>query len=479
MRLAYDAGCYLCPGNLRANGERNPAYKTTFAFDNDFPALLPESAAPASGGGELLVSEPAAGRCRVLVLLAAPRRDARRDGDGCDPRRGGRVGERDRDARGAAGDPLRPGVREQGRHDGLQQPASRTARSGPRATCRSRRRASSPRSAPGSRGTAAISSATTSRRSCAGASASCAATSSWVALVPYWAVWPFELMLVPVRRVPDLPALTGDERDAPRGPAAPGGRPLRQPVPHLVSRTRSASTAARRTARSTPSGGCTPPTTLPCCARRRCGSSWSASSSRPSRSATSPPRTRRRGSASWARPTTGRHERHRSRARATCGRPLPRELPRRGAAPGRRPGPRQPDRRAHRLQRRLRAADGDRARGAWSRSGPRDDGVLRAHSIAYRRDQGGRDSARSRRPAARTGSRTSRASSGPSRRRGCRSAAWTSWWTATCRSAPGLSSSAALEMATARALCRGHGHAMGGRRGWRSSASGRRTPTWA
>ena len=100
MRLAYDAGCYLCPGNRRANGERNPAYKTTFAFDNDFPALLPESASPPSGEDELLVSEPAAGRCRVLCF--SPRHDltlAEMD-DEADPRRGRRLGERDRDARG-------------------------------------------------------------------------------------------------------------------------------------------------------------------------------------------------------------------------------------------------------------------------------------------------------------------------------------------------------------------------------------------
>ena len=36
----------------------------------------------------------------------------------------------------------------------------------------------------------------------------------WVALVPWWAVWPFELMLIPVRRVADLPSLEGAERDA-------------------------------------------------------------------------------------------------------------------------------------------------------------------------------------------------------------------------------------------------------------------------
>ena len=36
---AYDPACYLCPGNARAGGARNPAYTSTFAFDNDFAAL--------------------------------------------------------------------------------------------------------------------------------------------------------------------------------------------------------------------------------------------------------------------------------------------------------------------------------------------------------------------------------------------------------------------------------------------------------
>jgi UDPglucose--hexose-1-phosphate uridylyltransferase len=36
----------------------------------------------------------------------------------------------------------------------------------------------------------------------------------WVALVPWWAVWPFEIMLIPVRRVPDMPSLDAAERDA-------------------------------------------------------------------------------------------------------------------------------------------------------------------------------------------------------------------------------------------------------------------------
>jgi UDPglucose--hexose-1-phosphate uridylyltransferase len=61
---AYDPQCYLCPGNTRAGGAVNPIYTDVFAFDNDYPALLPESAAPESKG--LLQTEPETGICRVL-----------------------------------------------------------------------------------------------------------------------------------------------------------------------------------------------------------------------------------------------------------------------------------------------------------------------------------------------------------------------------------------------------------------------------
>ena len=36
----YDPTCQLCPGNLRASGERNPRYDATFVFTNDFPAVM-------------------------------------------------------------------------------------------------------------------------------------------------------------------------------------------------------------------------------------------------------------------------------------------------------------------------------------------------------------------------------------------------------------------------------------------------------
>lgn len=64
---AYDPECYLCAGNVRANGENNPAYIGPFAFDNDFPALSGESnIEPVSH--HLFQVRPETGRCRVVCF---------------------------------------------------------------------------------------------------------------------------------------------------------------------------------------------------------------------------------------------------------------------------------------------------------------------------------------------------------------------------------------------------------------------------
>ena len=71
-RAQYDPKCYLCPGNVRANGERNPDYAATFAFENDFAALQPATAPDEFRDGPLLAQgEP--GTCRVLCF--SPRHD--------------------------------------------------------------------------------------------------------------------------------------------------------------------------------------------------------------------------------------------------------------------------------------------------------------------------------------------------------------------------------------------------------------------
>ena len=73
--LEYDPACYLCPGNVRANGERTPQYTSTFVFENDFAALKPD-VTPAAfdlGDAGLLKAQTERGVCRVLCF--DPRHD--------------------------------------------------------------------------------------------------------------------------------------------------------------------------------------------------------------------------------------------------------------------------------------------------------------------------------------------------------------------------------------------------------------------
>ena len=64
----YDPSCYLCPGNERAGGARNPRYTTTFVFDNDFPALKPNTPSDRFDEGGLLVAQGEPGICRVVCF---------------------------------------------------------------------------------------------------------------------------------------------------------------------------------------------------------------------------------------------------------------------------------------------------------------------------------------------------------------------------------------------------------------------------
>ena len=73
-RPEYDPDCYLCPGNARAGGSaRNPSYKSTFVFENDFAALRPDTPPGRSDEGGLLVAEAEPGVCRVVCF--SPRHD--------------------------------------------------------------------------------------------------------------------------------------------------------------------------------------------------------------------------------------------------------------------------------------------------------------------------------------------------------------------------------------------------------------------
>jgi UDPglucose--hexose-1-phosphate uridylyltransferase len=72
-RPPYDPQCYLCAGNVRANGEHNPKYRSTYVFTNDFPAFLPETPAEDESRHPLLQAHTEAGTCRVVCF--SPRHD--------------------------------------------------------------------------------------------------------------------------------------------------------------------------------------------------------------------------------------------------------------------------------------------------------------------------------------------------------------------------------------------------------------------
>ena len=74
----YDPNCYMCPGNTRANGMRNPAYTGVFVFDNDYPTLLPDTPLGEPGASDpgdrneghdsLIVAQAERGICRVVCF---------------------------------------------------------------------------------------------------------------------------------------------------------------------------------------------------------------------------------------------------------------------------------------------------------------------------------------------------------------------------------------------------------------------------
>lgn len=72
-RPPHDPACYLCAGNRRANGEVNPAYRDTYVFENDFRALLDQEAESPGAPSHLLERAPVRGTCRVICF--SPRHD--------------------------------------------------------------------------------------------------------------------------------------------------------------------------------------------------------------------------------------------------------------------------------------------------------------------------------------------------------------------------------------------------------------------
>lgn len=69
----YDPTCYLCPGNERSNGTKNPDYTDSFVFENDFAALLEEEVASEAANHPLFQLKPERGINKVVCF--SPRHD--------------------------------------------------------------------------------------------------------------------------------------------------------------------------------------------------------------------------------------------------------------------------------------------------------------------------------------------------------------------------------------------------------------------
>jgi UDPglucose--hexose-1-phosphate uridylyltransferase len=222
-RPRYDPTCYLCPGTERAGGARNPAYDGTFIFENDFAALT-----RADGGGQrvesaavstltpppsaLLRAEPEPGTCRVVCF--SPRHDLTLPDMEVGVIRGvvdAWAAEYER----LAGDPEIGYVQifeNKGEVMGASNPHPHgqiwAQRSVPLIPAREGERF-------------AEHYARTGRTLLADYLALelelgeriVVENDGFVALVPFWAVWPFELLVVSRRPVPHLDALDDAERD--------------------------------------------------------------------------------------------------------------------------------------------------------------------------------------------------------------------------------------------------------------------------
>lgn len=209
----YDPDCYLCPGNVRANGDTTPKYESTYVFPNDFAALKPDVAdatLDVSGAG-LLRAEVERGICRVLCF--DPRHDltlATMSVEGitsvvetwC-----AQAAELGADSaiqyvqifenRGAMMGASNP-------HPHGQIWATEHIPNEPLAELASQRDYFSAKGEPLL--------AAYLRMELAERERIIAENESWVALVPFWAVWPFETMLLPKRSVGAFAELSVEER---------------------------------------------------------------------------------------------------------------------------------------------------------------------------------------------------------------------------------------------------------------------------
>jgi UDPglucose--hexose-1-phosphate uridylyltransferase len=212
--LQYDPACYLCPGNTRAGGEQTPRYRSTYVFANDYAALNMDvsRAALDVGSAGLLRTETERGVCRVLcfdprhdVTLATMELPAVRSVVNVWRTQAADLGGREDiryvqifENRGTMMGASNP-------HPHGQIWATEHIPNEPIAEFNAQQEFFSQHGVPLLQRYLGIELAEGERV--------VATNATWVALVPFWAVWPFELLLLPRRSVPSLAEMNESERD--------------------------------------------------------------------------------------------------------------------------------------------------------------------------------------------------------------------------------------------------------------------------
>jgi UDPglucose--hexose-1-phosphate uridylyltransferase len=229
---AHDPQCPLCPGNLRSSGERNPDYQGPYVFANDHAALLPAPAPAGDTQDPLFAWQGAQGCCRVICHSHDHGRTLGRLGLAA-------LGDLvdtwcEQTAELGAQLPLGAGVREQGRDDGLLATRTRTARCGPAPTCPTKPPPKTSTSAPLAHARPAAAAGRMPSAKRPGGERVVVATPHWLAVVPFWATWPFETLLLPRFAVQRLPQLDRVQRADLAVALQRPDHPLRQPVPHCA-----------------------------------------------------------------------------------------------------------------------------------------------------------------------------------------------------------------------------------------------------
>ena len=209
--LPHDPACYLCPGNRRANGTTNPDYAGVHVFDNDFAALHPDGAAAVSGAGDdLFRSHAVSGTCRVLCFSA----DHSRTLPQLSPSEVREVIDTWASESAALGrdHPWVQIFENKGAMMGCSNPhphgqiwASRHIPDLPAHELANQADYFA------LRGRAML--ADVAERELHAATRVVVATGHWLAIVPYWASWPFETLLLPRFAVQRMDAVTAEQRD--------------------------------------------------------------------------------------------------------------------------------------------------------------------------------------------------------------------------------------------------------------------------